>query len=140
MEAEPARPSRRRQPSQAGLPPCPPAPARHYKNPAHQRRVRGAWAAAGDCDLLLFLVDAARELQRADPRIARLLADSASQQGLGMPADWDPPQAVLVLNKASRLGGAGDNCACWARRAARGRPASPPRCPLEGRPPALAGK
>ncbi|KAL4450072.1 hypothetical protein ABPG77_010741 [Micractinium sp. CCAP 211/92] len=75
----------------------------HYKNPAHQRRVRGAWTAAGDCDLLLFLVDAARELQRADPRIARLLADSASPQRLGMPADWQPPPAVLVLNKVDAV-------------------------------------
>ncbi|KAL4452389.1 hypothetical protein ABPG75_008051 [Micractinium tetrahymenae] len=75
----------------------------HYKNPAHQRRVRGAWSAAGDCDLLLFLVDAARELQRADPRIARLLADSASRQRLGMPQDWQPPPAVLVLNKVDAV-------------------------------------
>ncbi|PRW56927.1 GTPase Era [Chlorella sorokiniana] len=77
----------------------------HYRNPAHQRRVRGAWAVAGDCDLLLFLVDAARELQRPDPRIHRLLGESCTAAGLGMgdDADWQPPPAVLVLNKCDAV-------------------------------------
>lgn len=61
--------------------------------------MRGAWTVAGDCDLLLFLVDAARELQRPDPRIHRLLADSCAAAALGLPASWEPPPAVLVLNK-----------------------------------------
>lgn len=84
--------------------PTPPTPRRHYRNPAHQRRVRGAWAVAGDCDLLLFLVDAARELQRPDPRIHRLLADSCTAAGLGLGSDkWQPPPAVLVLNKCDAV-------------------------------------
>lgn len=81
-----------------------PTRRRHYRNPAHQRRVRGAWAVAGDCDLLLFLVDAARELQRPDPRIHRLLADSCTAAGLGLGSDeWQPPPAVLVLNKCDAV-------------------------------------
>lgn len=119
--AEPAGPAQaclRTLPASRGTPPplC-----RHYKNPAHQRRVRGAWAATGDCDLLLFLVDAARELQRADPRIARLLADSASHQRLGMPDDWHPPPAVLVLNKVVCEGRVAGCCAgcLWAARRRR---------------------
>lgn len=72
---------------------------RHYRNPAHQRRVRSAWTVAGDCDLLLFLVDASRQLQRPDPRIHRLLAESCSARALGMGEGWSPPPAVLVLNK-----------------------------------------
>lgn len=85
--------------------PLPPPSPRHYRNPAHQRRVRGAWAVAGDCDLLLFLVDAARELQRPDPRIHRLLADSCTAAGLGMGDgdEWQPPAAVLVLNKCDAV-------------------------------------
>ena len=81
-------------------PPPPPRPRRHYRNPAHQRRVRGAWAVAAGCDLLLFLVDASRELQRPDPRIHRLLADSCTAEGLGLDeAEWQPPPALLLLNK-----------------------------------------
>lgn len=38
-------------------------PARHYKNPRHERRVKSAWAVAADCDLLLFLVDAHRQVR-----------------------------------------------------------------------------
>lgn len=83
----------------------PSATCRHYRNPAHQRRVRGAWAVAADCDLLLFLVDVARELQRPDPRIHRLLAESCTAEGLGLgdEAEWQPPPAVLVLNKCDAV-------------------------------------
>ncbi|KAI3438239.1 hypothetical protein D9Q98_000676 [Chlorella vulgaris] len=75
----------------------------HYMNPTHQQRVRSAWTLAADCELLLFLVDAARELQRPDPRVSRLLADSTSAARLDMPAGWQPPPAVLVLNKVDAI-------------------------------------
>lgn len=86
------------------LPLSPPCPiTRHYMNPTHQQRVRSAWTLAADCELLLFLVDAARELQRPDPRVSRLLADSTSAARLDMPAGWQPPPAVLVLNKVDAI-------------------------------------
>ena len=65
--------------------------------------MRSAWTVAGDCDLLLFLVDAARELRLPDPRIHRLLADSASAPALGLEEGWSPPPALLVLNKVDAV-------------------------------------
>ena len=85
------------------MPLIPTCCCRHYKNPKHQRRVRSAWTVAGDCDLLLFLVDAQRELHRPDPRIARMLTESTSSAGLGLPDSWQPPPALLVLNKVDAV-------------------------------------
>jgi GTPase Era involved in 16S rRNA processing len=58
---------------------------------------------AADCDLLLLLVDAARELQRADPRVRRIVGASASKEGLASGPEEPPPPAVLVLNKCDAV-------------------------------------
>ena len=43
--------------------PALPVSRRHYKNPKHERRVKSAWSVAADCDLLLFIVDAHRQVR-----------------------------------------------------------------------------
>jgi GTP-binding protein Era len=71
----------------------------------HARRVRSAWAAAGAADLLLLVVDAERQLARADPRVERLVERFGS--GVAPPgfdaASWAPPPAALVLNKVDAV-------------------------------------
>ncbi len=47
----------------------------NYKTPVHERRVQSAWRVARDADLLLFLVDAQRQLQRPDPRVLAVVED-----------------------------------------------------------------
>lgn len=60
---------------------------------------------AADCDLLLFIVDAHRQLERSDPRVLRLIAEYGSGKApAGMEsAAWSPPPSVLVLNKVDAL-------------------------------------
>jgi GTP-binding protein Era len=71
----------------------------------HARRVRSAWAAAGAADLLLLVVDAERQLARADPRVERLVerfGSGAAPPGFDA-ASWAPPPAALVLNKVDAV-------------------------------------
>ena len=80
-------------------------PCSHYLNPQHERRVRSAWTVAVDCDLLVFVVDACRQLLKPDPRIAKVIADygsGAPPAGLAG-SQWSPPPAVLVLNKVDMV-------------------------------------
>lgn len=46
----------------------------HYRNGVHEKKVSSAWSAAADCDALVFIVDAHRQLSRPDPRVVRLIA------------------------------------------------------------------
>ena len=62
----------------------------------------GAWAAASDCDALLFIVDAHRQMTRPDPRIPNLLASARDQlEALKFTAvtGLQMPPSVLALNK-----------------------------------------
>jgi GTP-binding protein Era len=36
--------------------------SRHYRSQRHEGRVRSAWRTAASCDLLIFLVDAHRQV------------------------------------------------------------------------------
>ena len=83
----------------------------HYRNPTHATKVSSAWAAAAQCDLLLFIVDANRQARRPDPRVVDLLASARANlerlkytevTGLSM------PPAVLALNKVDLFRGAED--------------------------------
>jgi GTP-binding protein Era len=74
----------------------------HHRNPRHGAKVAGAWAAAAQCDVVLFIVDAFRQVKRPDPRVERLLTEArgaferaryASATGLRA------PPSVLALNK-----------------------------------------
>ena len=74
----------------------------HHRNPRHGAKVAGAWAAAAQCDVVLFIVDAFRQVKRPDPRVERLLTEArgaferaryASVTGLRA------PPSVLALNK-----------------------------------------
>src|SRR5690348_1321498 len=80
-------------------------PCSHYLNPQHERRVRSAWTVAMDCDLLVFVVDAHRQLLKPDPRVFKVIADYGSGEppaGLAS-SQWNPPLAVLVLNKVDAV-------------------------------------
>ena len=43
--------------------------AEHYRNGTHRRKVESAFEVASECDVLLFVVDAARYLERKDSRV-----------------------------------------------------------------------
>ena len=55
--------------------------------------------------MLLFVIDAQRQLAKPDPRVVRVIAE----YGSGKPpagiagTQWHPPPAVLVLNKVDAL-------------------------------------
>lgn len=69
---------------------------RCYHGPQHAQRVESAWKTASSCDVLVFVVDARRQLLRPDPRVERQLAV------LGRAIDSLPP-AALVLNKVDAV-------------------------------------
>ncbi|GAB4814249.1 hypothetical protein N2152v2_001295 [Parachlorella kessleri] len=80
--------------------------SQHYKNPRHERRVKSAWTVAGDCDLLLFILDAHRQLVQADPRVEKLLSDFGSGANLGLGSEgagWAPPPSLLIMNKVDAV-------------------------------------
>jgi GTP-binding protein Era len=70
--------------------------------------VSGAWAAASDCDALLFIVDAHRQMTKPDPRIPNLLASARDHlEALKHTAETglQIPPSVLALNKVDLLEG-----------------------------------
>ena len=76
---------------------------------AHATRVKSAWHAAADADVALFLVDAHRQVEEPDPRVALLISSAAEHL---MPpvvggASRAAPRSVLVLNKTDALRPAG---------------------------------
>ncbi|KAK9837015.1 hypothetical protein WJX81_007236 [Elliptochloris bilobata] len=70
-----------------------------YRDTSHATRVRSAWTAAADSDVLLLVLDAHRQVTRPDPRVLALVEHLAQ----GPLPDWDPPPALLVLNKVDLL-------------------------------------
>lgn len=79
----------------------------YYQSVDHKTRVQSAWLEAADCDLLIFIVDAARQLLRRDPRVLNVATaigtgdvfrrdSSSSSPTTPSPP---PPPAILVLNK-----------------------------------------
>lgn len=74
---------------------------RNYKSSSDEYRVRSAWATAAECDRLLLILDAHRQLSRPDPRVIRLVTNfgtSAMPAGIGA-----IPPAALVLNKVDQV-------------------------------------
>ena len=71
----------------------------HYRNAAHARKVEDATALASECDALVFVVDAARQLERRDLRVLEAVRKTRAALG-EMRA---PPEAVLVLNKVDKI-------------------------------------
>lgn len=87
---------------------------RHYKNAKHAERVQSAWKTAFNCDIILFLIDAARQLQQPDPRVLRLVSNFGSQRAHDDSSNNDDsgnrsnssrsiPSAILVLNKLDAI-------------------------------------
>ena len=87
--------------------------AEHYRNAAHGRKVESAFGVASECDVLLFVVDAARQMERRDLRVLHLVQktreamrrflyeDYLAERGEGEPSAV--PEAVLVLNKVDKI-------------------------------------
>ncbi|KAK9823289.1 hypothetical protein WJX72_001635 [[Myrmecia] bisecta] len=65
----------------------------------HEQRVRSAWGTAADCDELLFIIDAHRQVVWPDTRVTTLIQQLSTDP---MP-DWQCPPATLVLNKVDLL-------------------------------------
>ena len=73
------------------------------RDPGHGRRVGGAWAAASNCEAVLFVIDLARQLRDPDPRVERTLqAVATTAPGTLGEAFVDIP-FFLVLNKMDLL-------------------------------------
>jgi len=74
---------------------------RSIKGDAQRSRVKGAWGTAINCDMLLFLVDAHRQVDKPDPRIPRLLRtiDPGLQQHTTVWSHMPKIPTVLLLNK-----------------------------------------
>lgn len=66
---------------------------RHYINHKHSRRVRSAWGIASQSDILVFVVDAARQVCQPDPRVLRLVTNIATL-GSGAKTDGKQPTAL----------------------------------------------
>lgn len=87
--------------------------AEHYRNAAHGRKVESAFGVASECDVLLFVVDAARQMERRDLRVLNLVRktreamrrllyeDYLTEREEGEPSAV--PEAVLVLNKVDKI-------------------------------------
>jgi GTP-binding protein Era len=77
----------------------------------HATRVKSAWHAAADADVALFLVDAHRQVEAPDPRVALLISNAAEHLMPpvvgGDAQSRAAPRSVLVLNKADALRPAG---------------------------------
>ena len=43
------------------------------------------------------------QLELPDPRVTQLVEDFGRGTGLGLPDDWQPPPAVLVMNKVDAV-------------------------------------
>ena len=75
----------------------------HHRGP--RQRVASAFATAALCDVALLVVDAPRQLRRADPRVAALAAAFGRHEEFAQYAS-QPPACALVLTKVDALNGA----------------------------------
>ncbi|KAK3252728.1 hypothetical protein CYMTET_37994 [Cymbomonas tetramitiformis] len=77
----------------------------HTRHSSQGERVRMAWGTALSCDLILFIVDAFREVRRPDPRIPRLLRDinASMQETTTVWSERDTIPTALLLNKVDRI-------------------------------------
>lgn len=92
--------------------------SKHYKNPRHAQRVQSAWTTAADCDLLLFVLDAHRQMAAPDPRVEKVvnaIGSVVDGSDARPPAAHEPGPAtgrasqqllpsILVMNKVDLLG------------------------------------
>ena len=74
---------------------------RNLRGARHAERVQSAWKTAAGCDVVLFVVDARRQLAAPDPRVLRAASDIGTKIEDSEKAG-SPPFA-LVLNKADAV-------------------------------------
>jgi len=72
-------------------------------SPRHLRRVESAWKTASDCDVLLFVIDAQRQLALPDPRVLRLVQSLRDGSIPGLGSKLTLPATALVLNKVDMI-------------------------------------
>eukprot|EP00891_Asterochloris_glomerata_P003404 jgi/Astpho2/3404/e_gw1.00054.126.1_t len=77
---------------------------RQYRDMGHEANVKSAWSTAGNCDMIMFIVDAHRQVVQPDPRVTRLVEElSNSLKREAELPEGDQIPAVLVLNKVDML-------------------------------------
>lgn len=72
-------------------------------SPRHLRRVESAWKTASECDVLLFVIDAQRQLALPDPRVLRLVQSLRGGTIPGLSSKMTLPATALVLNKVDMV-------------------------------------
>jgi small GTP-binding protein len=72
-------------------------------SPRHLRRVESAWKTASECDVLLFVIDAQRQLALPDPRVLRLVQSLSGGMIPGLGSKMTLPVTALVLNKVDMV-------------------------------------
>jgi GTP-binding protein Era len=72
-------------------------------SPRHLRRIESAWKTASECDVLLFVIDAQRQLARPDPRVLRLVQSLRGGTIPGLGSKLTLPATALVLNKVDMI-------------------------------------
>jgi GTP-binding protein Era len=85
--------------------------AEHYRNATHKRKVESAFGVASECDVLLFVVDAARHLERKDPRVLGIIDKTRNALSELLHEEYITredgksviPEAILVLNKVDLI-------------------------------------
>lgn len=88
--------------------------AGHYRNPNHKNRIESAWKTTSECDLIMCVVDAARQIARPDMRVIRMVTSlgdyrrnagniSNNSSSKFLPRTIELPPSVLVLNKIDAI-------------------------------------
>ena len=67
------------------------------------KRIESAWKTASNCDILLLVIDAHRQLTIPDPRVVRFIESLKSDIVPGLSAHMRLPPTALVLNKVDML-------------------------------------
>lgn len=79
-----------------------PLECRFYRDKQHKNRIESAWKTALSADILMFVVDAHRQILKPDPRVLQQVANLNSMKFFFEGAQ-DDPALSLVLNKVDLL-------------------------------------
>eukprot|EP01024_Parvocaulis_polyphysoides_P021353 TRINITY_DN20107_c0_g1_i1.p1 TRINITY_DN20107_c0_g1~~TRINITY_DN20107_c0_g1_i1.p1 ORF type:complete len:472 (-),score=62.78 TRINITY_DN20107_c0_g1_i1:70-1485(-) len=73
----------------------------HFEIRTHKRmkRMPTGWTTASTSDMILFVVNAHREVERPDLNVRQAILEAANGTAGGIPDDWQRPPMILVINK-----------------------------------------
>ena len=69
----------------------------------HLTRIESAWKVASQCDVVLLVLDAHRQITVPDPRVVRLVESLGSSNIPGLSSNIQLPPIALVLNKVDAV-------------------------------------